>query len=143
MADTFTSGTAGRVRIGAGSTVVAGITKWSISKTATVIPIPHFESTADADGVIHPAHLVGLAGPHTVTIEGYFNSDATNKTDGSTIAIKVGLAVTIDLLITRAPLGYLDVVGTVTRFNCDVAVENQPAKFTAEIAVNGSPGNTA
>ena len=143
MADTFTSGTAGRVRIGAGSTVVAGITKWSISKTATVIPIPHFESTADADGVIHPSHLVGLAGPHTITIEGYFNSDATNKTDGSTIGIKVGVAVTIDLLITRTPLGYIDVVGTVTRFNADVAVENQPARFTAEIAVNGSPGNTA
>lgn len=143
MADTFTSGTAGRVRIGASSTVVAGITKWSMNKTATVIPIPHFESTADGDGVIHPNHLIGLAGPHTISIEGYFNSDGTNKTDGSTIGIKVGVAVTIDLLITRAPLGYLDVAGTVTRFNAEVAVENQPARFTAEIAVNGNPTNTA
>lgn len=142
MADTFTSGTAGRVRI-ALDVVVAGITKWDINKTATVIPIPHFESTADADGVIHPNHLVGLAGPHTVTLEGYFNSDATNKTDGSTIGIKVGVAVTLDLLITRTPLGYINVPGTVTKFNLSVAVENQPARFTAEVAVNGTAGNTA
>ncbi len=143
MADTFTSGTAGRVRIGGSDTVVGGITKWEMNKTATVIPIPHFESTADGDGVIHPNHLIGLAGPHTCTLEGYFNSDSTNKTDGSTIGIKVGVAVTLDLLITRNPLGYLNVPGTVTRFSLSVAVENQPARFTAEVAVNGTPGNTA
>lgn len=143
MADTFTSGTAGRVRIAAGSAVVAGITKWSLQKTFNVIPIPHFESTARADGTIHPNHLKGLAGPHTCTIEGYFNSDATNKTDGGTIGIYEGATVIIDLLITRTPLGYLDINGTVTQMNTEVAVENQPARFTATIAVDGDPGKTA
>lgn len=142
MADTFTSGTAGRVRIGAGNTVVAGITKWELNKSATVIPIPHFESTADGDGVIHPNHLIGLAGPHTCTLEGYFNTDTTNRTDGSTIGLKVGVAVTLDLLITRNPDGFNNVAGTVTRLNISVAVENQPARFTAEVAVNGTPGNS-
>jgi hypothetical protein len=143
MADTFTSGTAGRVRIGGSSTVVAGITKWTLRKTFNVVRIPHFESTADGDSIIHPNHLKGLAGPHTGTLEGYFNSDATNKTDGTTIGLTVGATVSLDLLITRAPLGFLDVPGTITNMQFEVAVENQPARFTAEFEVDGNPTKTA
>lgn len=142
MADTFTSGTAGRVRVGA-DVVVAGITKWTLNKPLTVIPIPHFESTADGDGIIHPNHLKGLAGPHTGTLEGYFNSDSTNVTDGSTIGITTGATVTLDLLVTRTPRGFLNMSVTITRLSVDVAVENQPARFTAEFTVDGNPGKTA
>lgn len=138
MADTFTSGTAGRVRVGS-DVVVAGLTKWSRQTTFNVVRIPHFESTADADGIIHPNHLKGLGGPHTISLEGYFNSDATNKTDGSTIGIKVGNTLTIDLLITRTPLGFINLTATVTNVNIEVAVENQPARFTAQCEIDGDP----
>lgn len=142
MANTFTSGTAGRVRVGAGSTVVAGITKWTLTKTFNVVRIPHFESTADGDGYIHPNHLKGLAGPHTGSLEGYFDSDATNKTDGTTTGFTIGATLSLDLLITRTPLGFLDVPATVTNMTFDVAVENQPARFTMQFEVNGDPTKT-
>jgi hypothetical protein len=140
MADTFTSGTAGRVRVGAGSTIVAGITKWSLKKALSVVRIPHFESTADADGIVHPNHLKGLAGPHTGTMEGYINTDATNVTDGAAIGLTVGATVTLDLLVTRGPKGFLDMSVTITGMTFEVAVENQPARFTAEFEVDGNPG---
>lgn len=138
MADTFTSGTAGRVRVGADVTV-AGITKWSRQTTFGTIRIPHFESTADGDGIIHPNHLKGIAGAHTISLEGYFNSDATNKTDGSTIGFKVGNSLSIDLLITRTPLGFINLTATVTNMNIEVAVENQPARFTCQCEIDGDP----
>jgi hypothetical protein len=143
MADTFTSGTAGRVRVGAGDTVVAGITKWSRRTAAAVIPIPHFETTANSDGLLNPTHLLGLGGPHTISCEGYWNSDATNMTDGSTINFRVGVSAVIDLLITRAPLGFISLAATVTNINVEVAVENQPARFTLEATINGDPENAA
>lgn len=143
MADTFTSGTAGRVRVGGSPTIVAGITKWTLNKTFNVVRIPHFESTADADGVINPNHLKGLAGPHTGTLEGYFNSDATNKTDGTTIGFTNGATLSLDLLITRTPLGFIGISVTVTGMTFDLAVENQPARFTLQFEVNGDPEKTA
>lgn len=143
MADVFTSGTAGRVRVGGSPTVVAGITKWSRQTVATIIPIPHFETTANSDGVLNPAHLLGLGGPHTIALEGYLNSDSTNITDGSTIKIRMGVSLTIDLLVTRVPLGFIGLTASVTRVNIEVAVENQPARFTAECTVNGDPENLA
>jgi hypothetical protein len=143
MADTFTSGTAGRVRVGASDTIVAGLTKWTLRKVHNVVRIPHFESTADSDGLIHPNHLKGLGGPHTGTLEGYFNSDATNKTDGTTVAISNGLTVVLDLLITRAPLGFISISVTITELVVEVAVENQPARFTASFEVDGDPERTA
>lgn len=139
MADTFTSGTAGRVRVGASSTVVAGITKWSRQTVLNIVRIPHFESTADAAGIVHPNHLKGLGGPHTISVEGYWNSDATNMTDGTTIGFKIGATLTLDLLITRAPLGFIDLSVTVANFNIEVAVENQPARFTMQCEIDGDP----
>lgn len=142
MADTFTSGTAGRVRVAGNETIVAGVTKWTLTKTISVIRVPHYESVVDADGVIHPVHLKGLAGPHTGSLEGYFNSDATNKTDGTTIGLTVGATVTLDLLITSIPLGFLYLTVTVTSMTFDVAVENQPARFSMQFEVDGDPGKT-
>lgn len=143
MADTFTSGTVGRVRVGAGNTVVAGITKWTLTKPHNLVRIPHFESPTDGDGLVHPNHLKGIGGPHTGTLEGYFNSDATNKTDGAAIGLSNGATVTLDLLITRVPFGFLDLVVTITSFSVEVAIENQPARFTAQFEVDGVPGKTA
>lgn len=140
MADTFTSGTAGRVRVGAGDTIVAGITKWTLKKALSVVRIPHFESTADADGIVHPSHLKGLGGPHTGSMEGYINTDETNVTDGAAIGLTVGASVTLDLLITRGPKGFINLAVTITNMTFEVAVENQPARFTAEFEVNGDPG---
>lgn len=143
MADTFTSGIVGRVRVGAGPTIVGGITKWSRQTTATIIPTPHFETPANSDNLLNPTHLLGLGGPHTISLEGYLNSDATNITDGSTIKIRVGVSLTIDLLVTRVPLGFIGLTATVTRVNIEVAVENQPARFTMEATINGDPENLA
>jgi hypothetical protein len=143
MADVFTSGTAGRVRVGAGPTVVAGITKWTRRTTANIIPIPHFETAANSDSVLNPTHLLGLGGPHTIACEGYLNSDATNITDGATVKIRMGVSLTIDLLVTRVPLGFIGLTATVTSVTIEVVVENQPARFSMEATINGDPENLA
>lgn len=140
MSDTFTSGTLGRVRVGS-NVNVAGIYKWSFDKPFSIINIPHFEVTADADGLFHVPHLKGWAGPHTGQLEGYWNSDATNQTDGTTIGLSSGLTATLDLIIVRAtPLGYTNVSATITNLHVEVATENQPARFTANFTCNGDPG---
>lgn len=140
MADTFTSGTLGRVRTTA-NVVVAGVNKWSFDKPLTTVRIPHFESTADADGIVHPGHLKGLAGPHTGNLEGYINSDSVNQTDGATINFSTGLTVTLDLIVVKAtPFGWTNLSVTITNLHTEVAVENQPARFTANFEVNGDPG---
>ena len=144
MADTFTSGTGGKVRLASGTFTVAGIKKWTLRKTVNLVRIPHFESGADSDGVIHPKHLVGLGGPHTGSIEGYFNSDSTNKTDGSAAGLTVGASIIIDLILVRGTLlGFIGVVATVTQMTFDVAVENQPVSFTMEFESYGTPGKTS
>lgn len=132
------SGTAGRVRVGS-NTTVAGIKSWKLSKQVQVIPIPNFESTADSDGVIWPGHLRGL-GSATGSLEGYYDTDATTKTEGGTPGLSVGLAVTLDLLFDKTgPFGYSNVLVTITGFETGANVENQASAFTATFTVNGDP----
>jgi hypothetical protein len=138
MANVFVSGLAGRVRIGGGNTVVAGITSWTLEKVAADIPFPHFESTADSDGTIWPAYQVGLAGA-TGTIEGYHDIDSTNKTEAGT-GISVGLSASLDLVLFKTtPWGYTNVPVIFTGFSTGSNIENQPAKFRASFRVNGDP----
>jgi hypothetical protein len=130
-------GTEGRVRIGGSDHVVAGITEWRIAKTCAVIPINHFELSADADGIVWSTFSQGLASA-TVTIRGHYNVDATDKTEGGTPAIKVGAAVSIDLFFTRTPFGYTNLAGFVSSLNAGTVIENQTATFDATIQLSGT-----
>lgn len=137
MAHTYVAGTAGRVRIGS-NVIIDGITAWTIDKVCAVMPIPHFETTADSDGVMWPAILTGLAGA-TGTIEGYYDCDATNKTEAG-VGLSVGLGVTLDLILYKTtPFGYSGITVTITGFSTGANVENQPVKFRATFTVNGDP----
>jgi hypothetical protein len=136
------NGTEGRIRVGAGNTVVAGISEWSLEKTAADIPINHFELAADGDGVVWSNYERGLANG-TVTLTGYYNVDATDKTEGVTPGLKVGASVVLDLLFTRTPFGYLDLNGFITRFQTGTKVENSMATFTATVRLTGTVGLAA
>lgn len=138
MAFTPISGTAGRVRVGA-NTTVSGIKAWKINKQVQVVPIPHFETPADSDGVLWVQHLRGLGGA-TGTLEGFYDVDGTTKTEGGTPALSAGLAVTLDLLFDKtSPFGYSNVPVTITGFEAGTNVENQAATYTASFTVNGDP----
>ena len=137
------AGTEGRLRIGGSDTVIAGIRAWRINKQITLVPIPHFELTADGDGIVWNEFLKGLAGA-TGTLEGYYDTDATTKTEGGTPGITVGAVLTADLLFTRGPFGYLNVVIVITGFEAGTAVDaTNPANFTATFTVNGNPGKAS
>lgn len=142
MAYSPATGTEGRVRVGVSSTVVAGISSWRINKELTPIPANHFELSADADSIVWQAFYKGLAGA-TVDIEGFYNTDSTDKTEGGTPGLYVGATVVLDLLISRTPFGYLDLAGFLTRFSAGTNVNNQMATFTATVQLSGTVGKAA
>jgi len=137
------AGTEGRLRLGAGDTVIAGITAWRINKQITLVPYPHFELTADGDGVVWQEFLKGLAGA-TGTLQGWYDTDGTAKTEGGTPGITVGATLTADLLFTRGPFGYLNVSIIITGFEAGTKIDaTNPADFTATFTVQGNPGKAA
>ena len=73
-------GTEGRVRLGVGNTVVAGIMEWRINKQLAPIPINHFELTADGDGIVWSTFEKGLASA-TATLRGHY--DVGDDTEGT------------------------------------------------------------
>lgn len=130
-------GTEGRVRLGAGSTAVAGIMEWRINKQCAEIPVNHFELTADGDGIVWSAFEKGLASA-TATLRGHYNVDSTDKTEGGTPGIKVGATLSLDLLFTRTPFGYTDLVCFVTQFEAGTNIENQTGTFSATVRMSGT-----
>ncbi len=137
------AGSEGRLRLGGSDTVIAGIRAWRLNKQITLVPVPHFELTADGDGVVWQEFLKGLAGA-TGTLEGAYDTDATLKTEGGTPGITVGATLSADLLFTRGPFGYLNVSIIITGFDAGTAVDaTTPANFTATFTVQGNPGKAA
>lgn len=129
-------GTEGRVRVGAGNTVVAGIKTWRINKTCTPVPINHFELTANGDGVVFSVFERGLASA-TCTLNGFYNVDATDSTEGAAIGLRIGVTVSLDLLFTRTPFGYTDLAGFLTSFDTGTTIENQAADFNCTVQLTG------
>lgn len=130
------AGTEGRVRVGVGSTPVAGIIEWRLNKQLTPIPVNHFELTADANSIVWSAFEKGLASA-TGTMRGHYNVDATDKTEGGTPGIFIGATLSLDLLFTRTPFGYTDIVCFVTGFETGITIENQTGTFTATFQCSG------
>lgn len=136
---TPTSGTDGRVKTHAGDVILAGVTKWSFPETAAMIPIPHFESSANADGVVYPNKLRGL-GDGKITLEGIYNLDSTSRTEGAQTLLRNGLYVALDLYLSKTlAIGYDNVVGWVSNFERGQQIDNQACKFTCTIEIDGVP----
>jgi len=139
---TFTpvSGTDGRVRKPGGTPVViAGISKWEFPRELTPIPVPHFESPADAHGIVYPQHLKGMA-KGTLKIEGFYNANATDNTEAGTTGLYNGADVVLDLYYSKAnTLGYPGVTGFVTNFTVIDQADNQAVKFTCDILMTNTP----
>jgi hypothetical protein len=133
---TPTSGTDGRVQTTTG-TQIAGISSWRRSSKTNVIPIPHFESPANADGLVQPRKLRGLGDGGTIAFEGIVNL-TTAGTGGTHTVMENGLYVSLDLLISRtAALGYPDVVGWISDFQVGSKISNEAATFSATLEVDG------
>ena len=132
---TGASGTDGRVQTAAGL-VVAGIASWRRQSKTNMVPLPHFESPANADGLVQPRKLRGL-GDTTIALEGLCNITVTG--DGGThAALENGKYVTLDLLVSRgSSLGYADVPGWISDFQIGSKVSNEAASFSATLEVDG------
>lgn len=142
MAFDPSNGTEGRIRVGVGDTVVAGVSEWRITKNIGEIPINHFELSADGDGNVWSNYEKGLANA-TVSLRGFYNVDATDKTEGGTPGLRVGVTLILDLLFTRAPFGYLNLSGFITQFETGTNVENQMGTFSATVRLNGVVASAA
>ncbi len=131
-----TSGTDGRVKTpGTGGKYLAGISSWRRSSKTNTIPIPHFESPANADGVVQPRKLRGLGDGGTVAVEGVYN---LHGADGTETVLRNGLYVTLDLLGSRSgSLGYAGVAGWVSDFQSGSKISNEAMTFSATLDVDG------
>jgi len=142
MPQTFTptSGTDGRVRIPGGTPVIiAGISSWNFGREVAAIPIPHFESPADAHGIVYPQNLKGM-GKGTIDLEGFYNSSTVDQTETGTTHLYNGADVTLDLYYSKAvAVGYPGVTGFVTNFKVTEQAENQATKFTCTIVMTNTP----
>lgn len=132
------AGTDGRVKTQA-DVIIAGIKSWKRNSQAAMIPLPNFESSADATAfpTVQPNVLKGL-GSNTVDIEGFYNTDPTAATETGNTGIYNGAYVALDLYISRTlGKGYDDVVGWVSNFVITNTIDNQAVNFTATITVDG------
>ncbi len=130
------SGTAGRVQTATG-VQIAGISSWRRQSKTNTIPIPHFESPANADGLVQPRKLRGLGDGGTVSLEGIVNLTAAG-TGGTHAVLENGKYVTLDLLLDRtSPRGYPDVAGWISDFQLGTKINNEAATFTASLDVDG------
>ena len=116
--------------------MIAGIQEWRINKQMTPIPVNHFELTADGDGVVWQAFEKGLASA-TCTMRGHVNVDATDKTEGG-VGIRLGATLLLDLLWTRTPFGYTDLVGFVTQWEGGTNIDNQTGTFNCTVQLSGT-----
>lgn len=135
MAVVYSSGTGGNVRLGAGSTVVAGITKWTLEKRVQIIASPTFGMTADGNGVYWtPKTLLGLA-DGTAEFSGYYNvGDVTES------VVYIGMTVVLDLLFeTGTPFGFMNLSGKVTSLSAGSDVKStDPATFSCKVELSGT-----
>jgi hypothetical protein len=140
MSNRFITGTDGRVRVGAGNLVVAGISKWGLDKKTVVMPIPHFESPVEAGTLkVYPNTLFGLSGA-TGSLEGYFDTDPTNYTDGGAPGIQDGVQLSLDLMFSKTyTWGIYNVPSACSDFNLGQVIDGK-ATFTLAFTVNGIPG---
>lgn len=130
-------GTEGRLRVGGSDTVVYGIMEWRINKQLTPIPINHFELTADGDGIVWSSYEKGLASC-TITIRGHYDVGTTPGPTESGAGLKVGATVSLDLLFTRTPFGYVNVAAFVTQFEAGTNIDNQTGTFTCTCQATGT-----
>jgi hypothetical protein len=136
MAFDPTTGVEGRVRIGGGDTVVAGIQEWRINKQCAEIPFIHFECSADADSVVWASYERGIASA-TITLRGFYDVGTTPGPTESGAGIKVGATVSLDLFFSRTPFGYSNVGGFVSQFEGGTNVE-QSGTFSATVRCTGT-----
>lgn len=129
----YISGTAGRVATGSGHVAIAGIKLWKLPKSVTMIPTPHFELTADANGTVwNDISLKGLA-QATVDIDGWF--DIANNTEAT---LATGVVVLLDLLFDKnSSFGYIGLNGTVMEVGPGTNVENQAGVFSCKVQLTG------
>lgn len=133
------SGTDGRVKTHSGDVILAGIKSWKRNSQAAMIPLPNFESPADATAfpTVQPYKLKGL-GDNTVDIEGFYNTNVTAATETGNTGIYNGAYVALDLYISRTlAKGYDNVIGWVSNFVVTNTIDNQAVSFTATISVDG------
>ena len=130
------TGTEGRIRTGAGNDIMSGPMEWRVNKQCAMIPILHFELPADGNGIVWKEFEPGLA-EATATVRGHYDMNSTTKTEAGTPGFKLGTTVTLDLLFTRTPFGYLDLTAKLSGFETGTNVENQTATFTATFQLNG------
>lgn len=134
-----TSGTDGRVKTAVGDVIIAGIESWEWDESTAPIPIPHFESSASADGIVYPDKLKGL-GDCKINIAGIYNLNSTHRTEDGTTLLRNGLTVALDLYYSRTlAVGRDGVIGFVSNFKMTQQINNQAFKFTCTVEVAGPP----
>ena len=131
-------GTEARVATGAGSTALSGAFEWRIQKTQQYVELNHFELTADGDGVVWGTGEGGLA-KATATVRGLYDTDSTSKTEGGTPALRIGQTVTLDLLFSRTPFGYLNLSALCTGFEAGAQLTaGEGSSYTATFNIKGA-----
>ncbi len=129
MSVVFASGTGGRVL--SSSAVVANISEWKISKQVGVVPTNTFENAADANSIVWEKFLIGLANA-TVDLNGLFDVGTNSET-----VFYVGMAVNLDLYLSRTPVGPRALLGFVKSVSYGTNVNNQAASFTMQVRLSG------
>jgi hypothetical protein len=132
------TGLEARVATGGGSTALSGAFEWRIQKTMRPVAMNHFELTADADGVVWETFENGLASA-TCTVRGLYNTDTTDKTESGTPGVRVGQTVTLDLLFSRTPFGYLNLSALCTGFEAGAQLTaTEGSSYTASFTIKGA-----
>lgn len=151
MGTKYVNGTAGRVKsvvltpdlstsmldfTGIGSTATnAEITKWTLqlTKEGGQSQVVTFESDSDAQGNLYADLLRGGIVSWSVTLEGFFNLDATSGAN-SLAKFPLGAALLFDLIkIKTGSLGFIGCKGVVIGFPTGADVRGQANPFSVQI----------
>ncbi len=98
MAYTPLAGSAGRLRLGSATSGVSGVTSWELAQKSEIFPGTHFESGAEATGVIAEDRVASNIAGYTIRFTAWFDADTVTTFSN----FPIGTGVVMDLLYNKA-----------------------------------------
>lgn len=122
MANTYLAGSNGRVRYGAGNTIMAGPYSWKVEKKTGEVDNTNFESTADSNSVIHADFITDNIADSMLTIESVIDHGSV-KTE---TIFPIGTTVLLDLLYDKTSgEGYNNVSAFVKGYTPGISIRDK------------------
>lgn len=137
-----TTGKDGRIKVrtGGADIQVGGILSWDQDKPVEVVDQLHFESPANANGVVYPENAFPTTGKWSFSFTGYVNLNTVAQTQTGNTGFGDGARVVMDFLQSKgSSLGYPSCKGIIKNYKDGAKMGNEIQTFSATLHGYGLP----